>query len=129
VSSLRYHTRINRPADEVWKVVNDAGSIADWFPGIEKSSISGNIRTLEMGPGITLEEEVVNSDDTLRRFQYSIMGGPFVPEYHLGTVDVIEDGDASLVVYGTEIRPDDLAAVVGPAIEAAVVALKAHLEA
>ncbi len=128
MSSLRFHTRINRPADDVWKVVSDSAVIADWFPGIEKASVSGNVRTIEMGPGVSLQEEIVNNDDSLRRFQYRITGGPIVPEYHLGTIDVIEDGDATLVVYGTEISPDDLAAVVGPAIEAAVGSLKSHLE-
>ena len=33
------------------------------------------------------------TDDELRRFQYSIVSGPMQPEYHLATVDVIEDGE------------------------------------
>jgi len=49
-------------------------------------------------------------------------------DYHLGTVDVLEDGQNSLVVYSTEITPDELADVVGPSIEGGVQGLKAHLE-
>ena len=49
-------------------------------------------------------------------------------DYHLGTVDVLEDSQNSLVVYSTEITPDELADVVGPSIEGGVQGLKAHLE-
>jgi len=49
-------------------------------------------------------------------------------DYHLGTVDVLDDGQNSLVVYSTEITPDELADVVGPSIEGGVQGLKAHLE-
>lgn len=45
------------------------------------------------------------------------------------TVDVLEDGpQSSLVVYSTEITPDDLAGLVGPSVEGGVQGLKAHLE-
>jgi len=63
----------------------------------------------------------------LRRFQYKITGGLPV-DHHLGTVDLLEDGPNSLVVYSTEITPDELADVVGPSIEGGVQGLKAHLE-
>lgn len=49
-------------------------------------------------------------------------------DYHLGTVDVLEDGQNTIVVYSTEISPDELAEVVGPSIEGGVQGLKAHLE-
>ncbi|MDQ3430638.1 MAG: hypothetical protein M3467_00090 [Actinomycetota bacterium] len=77
--------------------------------------------------GHELREDVVNVDHGLRRFQYRITEGVPV-DYHLGTVDVLEDGQNSLVVYSTEITPDELADVVGPSIEGGVQGLKAHLE-
>lgn len=78
-------------------------------------------------PGYELHEDVVNVDGDLRRFQYRITCGMPV-EHHLGTVDVLEDGQNSLVVYSTEITPDELADVMGPSIEGGVQGLKAHLE-
>ncbi len=42
---------------------------------------------------------------------------------------MLEDGpQSSLVVYSTEITPDDLAGLVGPFVEGGVQGLKAHLE-
>ena len=127
MASLRTHTRIDRPADEVWKVVSDVAGISAWFPGIEQATAGEGTRSCTLAGGTVLEEDVVTVDDALRRFQYRITAGMPV-EHHLGTVDVLEDGDGALVVYSTEIAPDSLAALMGPAIEGGVQGLKAHLE-
>ena len=50
--------------------------------------------------------EDVTSDDELRRFQYRVVESPF-PLDTFATVDVIEDGDGSLVIYSTEIASLD----------------------
>lgn len=127
MASLRAHARIARPADEVWKVVSDSAGISAWFPGIESATVADGTRTCTLAGGITLVEDVVNVDDELRRFQYRITDGMPV-ESHLGTVDVLEDGDGTLVVYSTEVTPDSLAGLMGPAIEGGVQGLKALLE-
>ncbi len=62
---------------------------------------------------MVLEEEIVTSDDDLRRFQYRVIemqfgGQPMPPPVNvLATVDVIEDRDGSLVIYSTDIEPVD----------------------
>lgn len=128
MASLRSTVRIDRPVDDVWRVVSDPAGIAAWFPGIETATAGDGTRTCTLGGGHELTEEIVTVDQELRRFQYRITGGMPV-QYHLGTVDVLEDGpQRSLVVYSTEIVPDDLAGSVGPSVESGVKGLKAHLE-
>lgn len=129
MASLRTHARIARSADEVWKVVSDAAGISAWFPAIEESTATDSSRSCTLaGGGGTLEEDILNVDSDLRRFQYRITAGVPV-EHHLGTIDVLEDGpDAALVVYSTEITPDPLADVMGPTIQDGLQGLKTHLE-
>jgi carbon monoxide dehydrogenase subunit G len=128
MASLRTHARIARPADEVWTAVSDPAGISAWFPGIEQATATDGGRTCTLEGGGQLQEDIVNVDDELRRFQYRITGGIPV-EHHLGTVDVLEDGtDTTLVIYSTEVTPDGLAALIGPSIEGGVQGLKAHLE-
>ena len=127
MATIRAHTRINRSADEVWKVVSDAGSM-EWFPGVDGSVLNGTTRTVTFSGGINVDEAIVTSDDELRRFQYRIVGGALPVDFHLGTVDVLEDGDGSLVVYSTEIEPDGLRDIMNKSIARAVDGLKAHLE-
>ena len=128
MASLRSTVRIARPADEVWRTVSEPAGISAWFPGIEQATAVGGTRSCTLAGGHELHEDVVNVDSALRRFQYKITGGMPV-EYHLGTVDVLEDGpDSTLVVYSTEITPNSLADLMGPSIEGGVQGLKAHLE-
>lgn len=128
MASLRTHARIARPADDVWKAVSDPAGISAWFPGIEHATAGDGTRRCTLTGGGQLDEDIVNVDDRLRRFQYRITAGMPV-EHHLGTVDVLEDGaDASLVVYSTEITPDSLADLMSPAVEGGVQGLKTHLE-
>ncbi len=127
MATIRHHAYIDRTPDEVWKVVADAGAISSWLPGIEASSADGATRRCSMG-GVELVEEIVTVDDALRRFQYRITEGPMPLDFHLETVDVLPDGDGSLVIYSTEVSPDDAKAMIDPAIAGGLEGLKSHLE-
>jgi polyketide cyclase/dehydrase/lipid transport protein len=127
MATVRAHARIARSADDVWKVVADYTSIADWFPGMDSSSGGDGKRVVTFG-GHEVPETIVTIDDSLRRFQYSIEPGAMGVEHYLGTVDVIDLDGESLVVYGADIRPDPLAELMGPGITSAVQGLKAHCE-
>jgi carbon monoxide dehydrogenase subunit G len=115
MASMRNQIRIARAPDDVWKVVSDAGALAAWATGVERSSVSGNMRHVELAVGFCLEEEIVTSDDALRRFQYRIVEsnvgsskGPVSNLIdHLATVDVIEDGAGSLVIYSADVVSAD----------------------
>jgi carbon monoxide dehydrogenase subunit G len=128
MATIRHHAHIARSPEEVWKVVADPGAIAAWFPGIGSVTVEGNVRRCSLGPKVELLEEVVTVDDDLRRFQYRIVGGPLPVSFHLATVDVLPDGDGSLVIYSTDVTPDDAKDLIDPAIAAGVAGLKAHLE-
>jgi carbon monoxide dehydrogenase subunit G len=138
----RRHIRIARSPEEVWKVVSDAGAVAAWAPNVEQSSVSGNRRHVEFTEGLILEEEIVTSDDDLRRFQYEVIevrvkgpdGVVEVPNLveNLSTVDVIEDGDGALVIYSnqfTSVDPDaEQAAVEFVKVSPFLQGLKEYLE-
>ena len=111
MATIRSHARIHRSADEVWKVVGDPSRIVEWFPGLTGCVVEGSTRTLTMRSGLPVIEEIVTLDDRMRRFQYRITG-PLPVKYHLGTMDVLEDGEPGcLIVYSTEISPDPMAFV------------------
>lgn len=117
MTTFRFHARVPADPDAVWAVLTDVDRIPEWFPGIEKATFDGTHRILTLSDGGTLTAQVVTVDAALRRFQYRFVDGmPRPVEFHLGTLDVIEDREGSLVVYSQEIRPDELGAVVGPAV-------------
>lgn len=117
MATFRFHTRVPVPPEQVWATLTQVELIPDWFPGVEKAVEDGGHRVLELSTGGRLRAEVVTRDAGLRRFQYRFLDGmPRPIEYHLGTLDVLEDGTGSLVVYSQEILPDELGEVVGPAV-------------
>ena len=59
------------------------------------------------------------NDADLRRFQYRIVPGLVPVESHLGTIDVIEHGPESIVVYSTEVSPDSFGSTMQATIAAA----------
>ena len=113
-------------------MLGDPGSIHQWFPGIETCELGeddeGQFRTVTLGSGMQLVERIVTNDPLAHRFQYRISGGFF--KEHLGTIDAIDLGDGtSLLVYGTDAKPDVMALVLGGASGAALEGLRDLIEA
>lgn len=128
MATVRHHTRINRPADEVWKVVADFGAISTWFPPIAESSAEGGTRHCTLVDGAQLTEELVTNDPALQRLQYRIVSAPFDPSFHLATIDVFDLDGGAFVVYSTDVTPDEHAGFIDEALETGLAGLKEHLE-
>ncbi|NKQ57680.1 SRPBCC family protein [Amycolatopsis sp. K13G38] len=128
MTTLRTHAVLDHDADTVWKLVRDAGNVADWFPAMTGSSIEGSLRRVTLADGSVIEEVIVASDDSLRRLQYRARAGDLPIADHLGTVDVIElDPGRSILIYSTDIAPAELARAFDGAISEAVGALNEFL--
>ena len=95
---------------------------------IQSSSVDSGKRHCDLDGDIPLDEEIVTNDAEMRRFQYRIVGGGVPVSSHLGTVDVLDQGGSSLVIYSTEVTPDEVADTLGPAIEDGLRGLKTYCE-
>ncbi|MCU1500680.1 MAG: hypothetical protein JWM12_34 [Ilumatobacteraceae bacterium] len=116
---MRYHRRVRRSAADVWTLAGDPARLHEWFPGITSSAVEGTTRTIVTGAGLPMPEEILVLDHTQRRFQYRVASPLF--QYHRGSIDVIELGDAEcLVVYTTDADPRTMALVVGGATAGAL---------
>ena len=124
--SVRRHLRIDAPAERVWAVAGDPARLAEWFPGVERATVEGSTRSLTVAGGVSVTEEIVTLDPLQRRLQYRIVGPLF--RHHLSTLDVIDLGTSSLVVYGADAEPAVLALVVAGAAAAGLVRLKSLAE-
>jgi hypothetical protein len=128
MATIRETIHIDATPDTVWAGVRDPLALLDWFEGIDSGEMAGNARKLKMGD-INITEEIVTVDDDLRRFQYAITEAPIPVEFHLSTIDVLEDGDGTLIVYGVDVRPDMMKDILAPTIAGACVGMKKHFEA
>lgn len=128
MASARAHIRIDRSADDVWALVTDPTGIVDWFPGLTACTFAEGVRHVTTASGIEVDEEVVTNDSDLRRFQYRIVPGVVPVEQHLATVDVIDDGGTTLVVYGVDVAPDPLGPGMQQTVAGALDGLKSRAE-
>ena len=127
MASFRFHTRVPASPDEVWRVLCDVATIPKWFPGVRSAELDQGLRVLHLADGGTLRARVVTADPQLRRFQYSFIEGmPQHIDFHLGTLDVIEDGTGSLVIYSQQVEPDALGDVIAPAVAAGIEGIRAY---
>ena len=108
MGTVRRHAFVECNADKVWSFVGAPERLHEWFP-ITEWRVEGNKRWITLAAGIVFEEDIVTLDHDLRRFQYKIVNNSLI-KFHLGTVDVIPDGDKRcLVVYSTDMEPEVLA--------------------
>jgi ligand-binding SRPBCC domain-containing protein len=128
MATIRETIHIDAPPDKVWAGVRDPLAVTKFFDALDSCEMVGTARKIKMGD-ITIVEEIVTVDDDLRRFQYAITEMPIPVEFHLSTIDVLEDGDGTLIVYGVDVRPDMLKDILAPTISGATAAMKKYYEA
>jgi carbon monoxide dehydrogenase subunit G len=126
VASAMSEIDIDRSADDVWKVAGDFGGLAGWMPGIEKCTVSGDIRTIEMG-GMKIDERLVARDDTKRSLTYSIASGAPV-DSHEATITVTPAGSGAHVTYAVDVEPETMVGLLQGMYQQSLEALKAHVE-
>lgn len=108
MGTVRRHTFVDCNADKVWSFVGAPERLHEWFP-ITECRVEGNKRWITLAAGIVFEEDIITLDQDLRRFQYKIVNNSLI-KFHLGTVDVIPDGDnRCLMMYSTDMDPEVLA--------------------
>lgn len=108
MGTVRRFAFVDCNADKVWAFVGAPQRLHEWFP-ITECRVDGNKRWITLASGIVFEEDIVTLDHDLRRFQYKIVNNSLL-KFHLGTVDVIPDGNnRCLVMYSTDMEPDVLA--------------------
>jgi hypothetical protein len=108
MGTVRRHAFVECNADKVWSFVGAPELLHEWFP-ITECRVEGNKRWITLAAGIIFEEDIITLDHDLRRFQYKIVNNSLI-KFHLGTIDVIPDGDKRcLVMYSTDMDPEVLA--------------------
>lgn len=111
---------------EVWEVVGDFCSIADWHPVIETCLIeeAGGVtyRILETDDGGLLREQLIELDDQRLFYTYSILESPLPVQGYRATVSVLEgpEEDTATVVWRSEFIPEGMAESEAAAIMAGI---------
>jgi Polyketide cyclase / dehydrase and lipid transport len=126
--SVRREVVVGVDAETAWGIVGRPDLLHHWFPGVVACEVAGDVRTVTLASGLTLDETILTCDPLQRRFQYRISGGFFTE--HLASLDVIAlDEGSCLVSYASDAAPAAMAVVLGGATGDALAELRRLLEA
>jgi carbon monoxide dehydrogenase subunit G len=119
---------IDRSPDDIWKLLREFGSLAEWMPGVETCTLDGDVRTIGM-MGIEIKEKLRSLDDDTRTIAYSVVESPMGNlESHTATISVTPEGTGSHVTWAVDVSPDELLGLFLPVYEGSVVELKKKME-
>ena len=111
---------IDAPIADVWAVVRNFDSLAEWHPAVRDCRIErqqannqvGCIRLLHLQDGGAVRERLLELSDREYRYCYSILEAPFAVTDYVATLQLIEitDGAKTLGVWSVEFQaaPDDV---------------------
>ncbi len=125
MGSAEVEIHIDRPVEDVWKVVGDFGGISEWSPGIESCEVHGDERTIK-AMGMEIVERLLARDGQKHLISYGIVGGQVPVDHHKATITVYPDGKGSRVTYAVEVEPDTLVPVMEQSYKGALAALEKH---
>lgn len=95
---------------KVWTLLGRFDGLDAWMPSIAScegtGSGSGATRTLTLGDGGTVIEELVSVDESARRYTYKILEAPLPIKNYLSAISVTAEGSGSGVSWACEFDAD-----------------------
>lgn len=110
MTKVRMETKLNTPADTLWKTIGGFNALPNWHPGVAKSEATGegkgSTRTLSLAGGGSLVERLEESSATDKLYRYSILSGPLPVADYVAEIHVKDNGDGtSTLEWSSEFKP------------------------
>ncbi len=109
---------LDTDAATAWKKLREVDAPEQLMDMIAGTEVVPGGRVCTTADGAKLVEEILSVDDDHRRVAYTITESPFGFQHHSASMQVIERGGRAVLVWITDVRPDEAADVLRPVIEA-----------
>lgn len=117
------HRQFDVPASppQAWAALRDVGRVDELITFLGKVTVEGDRRMCSLGDQGTLEELILSVDDDRRRLAYAIVRSPFGFVHHSASMQVqAGSGSGSVLVWTTDVYPNEVVPALSEAIDAAV---------
>lgn len=117
------------PSGFAWEAIRDVGEVHSRFAAgfVVGTVLEGAVRTVTFVNGVVAQERIVTVDDGLHRLVYAAIDGK--PTHHNASIQVFPaTGNASRIVWITDVLPDELTSPISQMVEAGAAAIKSTLE-
>ncbi len=97
---------IDAPPETVWAFIGDPTTVPQWYPKYVSCEVQGHARTLRTAEGAVLHETLLERNEDMRFYSYSVVSGAPV-RTHLASFQVTAEGAGSRIRWGTTAEPID----------------------
>ena len=98
---------INASPEEVWAVLGDLASVAQWIPGVTAVSLDGMSRVCTFDDGHTQHEQISDYSPNAHCYRYRIEGAPLPVTDNIGSFAVQQGNGSTRVVWESSFQPLD----------------------
>ncbi|HEV2269314.1 MAG TPA: SRPBCC family protein [Steroidobacteraceae bacterium] len=127
MASIYRDIAIARSPESAWEALRQYDAAAQLFAGVlVDCRCDGNTREVTFANGAKITEHLVTCDDSRRRLVYTVRHEAY--EHHSASMQIVTDPVGCRFLWISDLLPDELAAKVGPLMEAGCQALKKNLE-
>ena len=128
MATVRKQVVTQAPPGQVWDAIRDVGALhTRLVPGfVTATQLEPGARIVTFANGVTVREPIVTLDEPARRLVWSVQGLPTT--HYNASVEVIDEADATRVVWIADFLPDELAGKIDAAMEAGAQAMQAALD-
>ena len=126
MASIRRHIHVLREPDHVWDALRDVGGVHERLARgfVVDTTLEPGGRVVTFANGVVARERIVDVDDQHRRLAYSVVDGALGLTHHHASFEVIEASEgATLLVWITDVLPDDAAPAVAHMVELGTAAI------
>lgn len=107
MTSIQLTQQLDHPADVVWALIGDFGSLHRWHPQVARLDLSweGRIRTVHLHGGSRVVERLEARNDVARRYVYVLVDGSLPLHACRSTLEVCAEGSRCRVEWRCEFEP------------------------
>lgn len=128
MATLHESVLIRAKPEAIWDAARDVGALhTRLVPGfVVDTKLEGDVREVTFANGMVVREPIVSIDDERRRLAWGATGGRTT--HYNAVLEVLADGDGSLVTWTIDLLPNELASPVNAMQRQGLAAMKKTFE-
>ncbi|GAB2191034.1 SRPBCC family protein [Sessilibacter sp. MAH2] len=83
----------------VWALVGSFNAVERWHPGVKESRQLGNVRSLFLGDGGVIVDQLVETNEAEHQYKYIVISAPLPLTDYEGVVEVKPQGNKSEFIW------------------------------
>lgn len=132
MASLRRDIQLARDPEDVWDAIQDVGTVHDRLARgfvVDTTVDQPSARVVTFANGAVVRELIVDVDHQRRRIAYTAVEGPLGSTHHNASFEVLaEPGGGTLLLWVTDLLPDEVAPAVEGMMDQGVAAIRRTLD-